>query len=90
MSGRSDLEARHLFVAMIETGLLAEQVSAIFNLDISGKLDALKHELIERMLTHPDTGETLEKWLTAFSLPLEAAERFSPEANRAGHFTEQA
>lgn len=89
MSGRREFEARHLFVAVIESGLLAEQVSAIFNLDISEKLDALRHELIERMLTHPDTGETLEKWLAAFSIPLEAAEHFSPEANRAGHFTEE-
>ncbi len=88
LSDRRDFEARHLFVAMIDSGLLESQVLEIFELDISGKLDGLKHDLIERMLTHPDTGETLEKWLAAFSLPLDAVARFSPEARLAGHFTQ--
>ncbi|TBC71283.1 hypothetical protein ELH28_33190 (plasmid) [Rhizobium ruizarguesonis] len=88
LSGRRDFEARHLFVAMIDSGLLESETLDIFGLDISGKLDGLKHDLIERMLTHPDTGETLEKWLTAFSLPPEAVARFSPEARLAGHGTQ--
>jgi hypothetical protein len=88
LSGRSEFEGHHFFVAMVESGLLANQISEIFKFNIDDRLDQLKHNLIGRMLTHPDTGETLEKWLSAFSLPQDSVDDFSPAAQLAGHVSQ--
>ncbi|TCN26934.1 P-loop NTPase fold protein [Sinorhizobium americanum] len=77
LSGRQEFEARHFFTAMLESGLLAEQLERIFGFSIANVEYDLKRNLISRMLTQPDTGETLDKWLAAFSLPQEAKEWFT-------------
>lgn len=85
LSGRQEFEARHFFTAMLESGLLAEQLEGIFGFNIANVEYDLKRELIARMLTQPDTGETLDKWLAAFSLPQDAKEWFTSMIGGTGY-----
>ncbi|WFU91983.1 P-loop NTPase fold protein (plasmid) [Rhizobium sp. CC1099] len=81
MNGRADFEARHFFAAMVGSGLLAKQLAELFGFYIANVEDDLKRNLIARLLTQPDTGETLEKWLTTFSLP-ESDKKLFAESTR--------
>ncbi|MGO7837235.1 P-loop NTPase fold protein [Rhizobium johnstonii] len=83
MNGRVEFEARHFFAALVESGLLANQLEQLFGFHIANVEDDLKRNLIARLLTQPDTGETLEKWLTTFSLPEDEKDSFSRSVSEA-------
>ena len=67
--GRDAFEARHLFAAMIEKGVVTDQVLQVFQASLApSDLEALKRMLVDRVMGAPEEGESQEAWLRAFDL----------------------
>lgn len=62
-TGRNPYEARHLFAAMIEKGVVLDQVRQLFKVDLTGKdIMNLRVRFIERIMGAPDPNETVARW----------------------------
>jgi|GEM_PF-1401054 len=67
--GRDKFEARHLFGAMIDHGVIADQIRQLFKVDLgAADIADLKTILVDRIMATPEPGETREDWSKALAL----------------------
>lgn len=82
----SAFEARHLFFAMIEKGIIVDQVRQLFNVDLTAEdIMDLRTRFIERIMSAPDPNESKARWYRALGLAQPAPEASATVSDERAH-----